>query len=66
MDRENHPGSGEHEADVKDVDARLAENDHRCMLCDVIIEHDEYDIFFVTGHCRFCDEALNDNDENAK
>jgi hypothetical protein len=32
--------------------------DHRCILCDVIIESAEHDVFFATGRCRVCHETL--------
>jgi len=38
------------------------DDEHRCNLCDVIIEVAEHDIFFVTGHCRFCHAALEEDE----
>lgn len=43
----------------KDIEA---EETHRCILCEAAIEIDEYDIYFTTGHCRFCQAVLEEEE----
>lgn len=52
MDRLHAPGRDER------LPQKHEEAEHRCILCDVVIEIAEHDIYFVTGHCRHCHEAL--------
>jgi hypothetical protein len=50
MDRQEAPDRNEKDQSCSD--------DDRCILCDVTIEHADHDVFFATGRCRFCHEAL--------
>lgn len=50
MDRQQSPGRSKKDLPQSD--------DHHCILCDVTIEYVEYDVFFTTGRCRICHEAL--------
>jgi hypothetical protein len=50
--------------EAKDVERQLAANDdeRRCILCEGVIEISEHEIFFATGRCRFCHQALESED----
>jgi len=34
------------------------DDDFRCILCEGAIEHADHEVYFVTGWCRHCHEAL--------
>ena len=36
------------------------DDDFRCILCEGVIEHADHDVFYLTGYCRHCTEALDD------
>ena len=53
--------------EAKNIEKQLKQpandDDHRCILCEVIIEVSEHDVFFATGRCRFCHETLERDEE---
>jgi len=33
------------------------DDEHRCILCDGVIEPADHDVYFLTGYCRHCYET---------
>ncbi len=54
MDRQERSESGH--------DSQGVTAEHHCLLCEAEIEMDDYDIFFITGYCRFCHAALEEDE----
>jgi hypothetical protein len=36
--------------------------EHRCILCEGVIEVVEYDVYFATGYCRFCHAVIEEDE----
>ena len=52
--------------EAKNIEEQLKrpanDDDHRCILCEGVIEISEHEIFFATGRCRVCHETLESED----
>jgi hypothetical protein len=43
----------------QETHARAVNDDeHHCILCEGVIEYSDHEVFFLTGYCRHCTEAL--------
>ena len=38
--------------------AAVNDDEHRCILCEGVIEHADHEVYFATGWCRHCSQAL--------
>jgi hypothetical protein len=43
---------------LKKDDHDKHEADDVCILCEAIIEISDHQVYFATGHCRYCHEVL--------